>query len=78
MNFTDVMKKFAGKWEDGRALITDQGGYIWAIATGTPENFTLTHDGRRYVTASAEPAGADNLAARRGRKPASVVESVNT
>ena len=70
MTFDDVMRKFSGKWEDGKATIMDQGGYFWIIATGSESQYTLTRDGKRYVTTEADAKPV----ARRSRK---TVESVN-
>lgn len=56
MTFDDVMKKYNGKWENDRAIIQAEGGYYWIIATGSPENFMITSDGRRFVTAETPQA----------------------
>jgi hypothetical protein len=55
MTFEDVMKRYSGTWEDGKAVIQAEGGYYWAIATGSPERYTLTSDGKRYVGSEAAP-----------------------
>jgi hypothetical protein len=73
MTFDDVMKKYGGKWEDGFAVIQAEGGYYWRIATGKPENFELTADGRRFVT---DVKSADDKP-RRGRKAPAGVLSVD-
>lgn len=53
MTFDDVMKRYSGKWEDGKAVIQAEGGYYWVIATGSPERYSLTNDGKRYVSSEA-------------------------
>lgn len=72
MTFDDVMKQYNGKWEDGVAVIQGEGGYYWRIATGKPENFELTADGRRFV----KDAKSDDKP-RRGRKAPAGVLSVD-
>jgi hypothetical protein len=62
MTFEDVMKRYSGKWEDGKAVIQAEGGYYWAIATGSPERYTLTSDGKRYV-------GSEAAAEKQVRRP---------
>ena len=54
MTLDEVMKKYNGVWENGTAIIVGEGGYFWRIATGSPDNFTLTSDGKRYVTPMPE------------------------
>lgn len=73
MNFYDVMQKFNGRWEDGRALIQES-GYTWCIATGNENQFVLTSDGKRYASTDA-PAPVDKP--KRGRRPASPVLSTD-
>lgn len=75
MTFDDVMKKYAGKWEDGKAVIQAEGGYFWVIARGNPETYTLTNDGLRYVKSAVERAATEPK--RRGRKAVSDVVSVD-
>lgn len=66
MTFDEVMNEHHGKWDGDNAVIMDQGGYYWVVATGKPENFELTEDGRRYITTYG---GAGKHTTRRGRKP---------
>ena len=73
MNFDDVMVKFRGKWDDGRALIIDQGGYIWCIAEGDKDSYALTRDGQRFVTDDSEAKAT----VKRARKAKNVLESVD-
>lgn len=72
MTFDEVMKKFHGTWENGRAIIKDQGGYFWAIATGTPDKYEITRDGQRYVSA---PPAVEEPKVRRVRRASVDVES---
>jgi len=76
MTFDEVMKKFSGQWEDGKAVIKDQGGYYWTIATGNPDNFSLTRDGQRYVTVAQPEVTADEKP-RRGRRLSAMVLSAD-
>lgn len=61
MTFDDVMKKYSGRWENDRAIIQAEGGYYWIIAVGSPENFALTSDGRRFVTAETAQINAPQV-----------------
>lgn len=78
MTFDEVMKKYNGVWENGAAVILGQGGYYWRIAQGSPDNYTLTVDGKRYVTeAKLAYTSTDVVVSapkKRGRAP--VVEQV--
>lgn len=82
MTFDEVMKKYNGEWSNGRAVIQAQGGYYWCVATGSPEKYELTSDGKRYVSDFASPDAvepAQSPAAeekpKRGRKPAAILNS---
>jgi hypothetical protein len=65
MTFDEVMAKYNGKWEGGAALIGDQ-GYTWCIAKGTSEDYELTWDGKRYVSAVAPAPVAEVKSRKRG------------
>lgn len=49
MTFDELMQARNGKWEDGVAVIQDQGGFFWRVATGSAESYQLTSDGRRIL-----------------------------
>lgn len=63
MTLKEVMKKYNGTWEAGRATIMDQGGYYWVIATGSEKEYVLTRDGLRYVTESEPEKQLANMSA---------------
>lgn len=66
MNFDDVMRKFGGYWEGDRAWIKGTDGYFWCIATGTPEQYKITTDGKRYWTEVTEPVPKPAAKPRKG------------
>lgn len=77
MSFEDAMLKFSGYWEGDKAWIKGPDSYFWCIATGTPEQYKITTDGKRYW---AEPTGdaVKLVAPKRGlrSKPAPVVDDI--
>jgi hypothetical protein len=82
MTLDALMKQYRGEWVDGKAIIHYKDGYIWTIATGTPDKYTLTRDGQRYVveptpvpTVAVEPVAEDKP--KRGRRVATVLDSVD-
>lgn len=56
MTLDELMQKFDGKWDNGAAVIRDQGGYFWRVAEGAADKFTLTREGLRFGLQDTKPA----------------------
>ena len=52
MTFDEVMSQHYGTWDGERAMILDQGGYYWVIATGKPDDPDIANT--RYISIKPE------------------------
>lgn len=66
MTIDELVKARNGVWENGFAVVTDQSGYYWRVAEGTPENHKVLVDAARFGIPAAgklfEAAASDVLA----------------